>query len=667
MGDSMVARIAQFRRDRLSLAAVLAAMALAAAFLATMLATAGVARADEYSIDKVDIDATVRTDGSVVVSEVREFSFDGDFHGVYWKIPKGEYEGTSISSEVNKVGELGSGGEFQEFKRVQEGDADYGQDGTYLVTDEGAYVKVKIYSAHSDDTADFAITYTDQNLARRYEDTSELYWKFVSDGWDVESENVTCTVHLPVPDGETVTAGKTVRAWGHGPLDASLSFKGNDIIYTVPGVGSDEFAEARIVFPASWLSDAPTSNKKVLSTVLDEEQKWADEANERRAQARMVSYAALGIGVLVALLAGAVSLGRLSSYRKRHTPQFDDKYFRDVPTDDHPAVLGALLNDDEPTDDDMSAALVRLTDMGALKLEKVAIESRGVFGRKKSEDDYALTKVDNAGGVPASKSATAIDRSTLKFFDKVLSKCKGRENGVLYFSDFEKVAKDKPEAYNDAYENWKTDVKAQAEQRGFFVDRNSNGQGLVVGAVMLDILAAAALLFMTIAEVLPVGWGLGVVLLLAMSAALGFVVLRRMDNLSEEAVEVIAKLKALRRWLKDFTRLEEAVPQDVILWNRLLVMAVSLGVAEEVIEQLKVAAPQVLEDPVVAPVYGWYMYPHTALGSPASRLGSSVTSSHKVSSAAMAASSMSSGGGGGGGFSGGGGGGFGGGGGGGAF
>ena len=308
----------------------------------------------------------------------------------------------------------------------------------------------------------------------------------------------------------------------------------------------------------------------------------------------------------------------------------------------------------------MSAALVRLTDIGALKLEKVAVESRGVFGRKKSEDDYALTRAGNTRDVAASKSAIAIDRSTLKFFDKVLSKCKGRENGTLYFSDFEKVAKDKPEAYNDAYENWKTDVKAQAEQRGFFVDKNSNGEGLVVGAMALDILVAAALLFMTIAEVLPVGWGLGVVLLLAVSAVLGFVILRRMDNLSEEAVEVIAKLKALKRWLKDFTRLEEAVPQDVILWNRLLVMAVSLGVAEEVIEQLKVAAPQVLEDPVVAPVYGWYMYPHTALGSPASRLGSSVTSSHKVSSAAMAASSMSSGGGGGGGFSGGGGGGFGG-------
>jgi hypothetical protein len=215
------------------------------------------------------------------------------------------------------------------------------------------------------------------------------------------------------------------------------------------------------VFPAAWLANATASNKKVLNTVLDEEQKWADEANERRTQARVVSYVALGIGVLVALLAGAVSVSKLSSYKRRHTPQFDDKYFRDVPTDDHPAVLGALLNDGEPTDDDMSAALVRLTDIGALKLEKVAVESRGVFGRKKSEDDYALTRAESTRGAAASKSAIAIDRSTLKFFGKVLSKCKGRENDTLYFSDFEKVAKDKPEAYNDAYENWKTDVKAQ--------------------------------------------------------------------------------------------------------------------------------------------------------------------------------------------------------------
>lgn len=96
-------------------------------------------------------------------------------------------------------------------------------------------------------------------------------------------------------------------------------------------------------------------------------------------------------------------------------------------------------------------------------------------------------------------------------------------------------------------------------------------------------------------------------------------------------------------------------------------MAVVLGVADEVIEQLKVAAPQVLEDPYVRPVYGWYYYGGPRSSAPLHSFTDNVSTAHRVSTAALAASSSSSGSGGGGGFSGGGGGGFGGGGGGGAF
>ena len=126
-----------------------------------------------------------------------------------------------------------------------------------------------------------------------------------------------------------------------------------------------------------------------------------------------------------------------------------------------------------------------------------------------------------------------------------------------------------------------------------------------------------------------------------------------------------AQLKALRNWLKDFTRLNEAIPTDVVLWNRLLVMAVVLGVADEVIKQLETVLPEVLHDDYMSSTYGWYYVgPH---GSPYRSFQSNYGSAHDVSTAKIAASESSSGGGGGGGFSGGGGGGFGGGGGGGAF
>ena len=41
-----------------------------------------IALARDYSIDQVDIEATVGSDGSLSVKEVREFDFNGSFHGV---------------------------------------------------------------------------------------------------------------------------------------------------------------------------------------------------------------------------------------------------------------------------------------------------------------------------------------------------------------------------------------------------------------------------------------------------------------------------------------------------------------------------------------------------------------------------------------------------------
>ena len=626
-----------------------------------------VARADDYSIDEVDIDATVATDGSVTVEETREFDFSGSYHGVYWKIPEGEYDGAEVVCTIGEVGEIVYGSKVS-FQLTEEGDSNYGRNGTYSVEDEGDYLKVKIYSSHVDETADFYITYTDTNLARRYNDTSELYWKFVSDGWDVESQNVTCTVHLPVPSGESVSAGDNVRAWGHGPLDASVEFDGNDVVYTVPGVGTDEYAEARIVFPSSWLSDASVTDENRLDTILSEEEEWADEANARRGRAKALNTACIAVGILAAVgsLFGIISIFR--RYKAAHTPQFHDKYYRDVPTSDHPAVLGSLLNGGSPTERDFTASIMRLTDLGVVSLDLVKEKSEGMFGREKVKEDYRLTKVRELE--KGEDGASDIDRATLDFlFDRVAPLGKryvgGEGKRFLYASDISDVAKSHGEWYRDSYEDWESSVEGATISRGFFLDEHSNGRGIVYAMGVLDAVVAFVLVYLCIRGVVGLV-GLPVALVLVAVAVLSFLLGRRLDDYSAEAVEVRAKLLALERWLKDFTRLEEAVPTDVVLWDRLLVMAVVLGVSEEVIDQLRISAPEVLSDPRIAPVYGWY-YVDPTLGRATNVFASGISSAHAVSNASIASSSMSSGGGFGGGFSGGGGGGFGGGGGGGAF
>ena len=126
-----------------------------------------------------------------------------------------------------------------------------------------------------------------------------------------------------------------------------------------------------------------------------------------------------------------------------------------------------------------------------------------------------------------------------------------------------------------------------------------------------------------------------------------------------EGAEVAARCMALKHWLEDFTRLKEAVPGDLVLWNKLLVMGVALGVSKEVLRQLAEAVPADLRNSDDFydnyPCYWWY-YHHYGTESPLD----SFDDVYHETIRELASSSDSSSGGSGGGFSGGGGGGVGG-------
>lgn len=639
------------------------------------------AQAREYEISKVDIDATLGQDGVLTVQETRTFDFDGSFNGVYWDIPVGYNAGNgkTVAVDVVLAGQLVGGEEgVQEFAR-----SDSGADGTYQVGENEGVVSLKIFSAHADEQARFVIVYRAGGIATRWEDTGELYWKFVSDGWDVESQDVTCTLHLPVPAGQSVEAGQNVRAWGHGPLDASVGFgDGGDVVFSVPGVGTSEYAEMRVAFPAEWVGECEVTPGSALPTILAEEQQWADEANARRDAARSAIAVAIALGALLTVGTVALTIVVRRRYKTRTTPDFYDDYYRDVPTGDHPAVLGALFNGGSVEGKELTASLMRLTDAGVVRLERTTRRERRLLGEKEVED-YRLTKLAPVGDLPAragslERAAKKIDERTCELLFCDLTGGDDAVGDEFWFSQLERAAKADAAAYDRDWRRWSGEIEMRYGER--FVGRGAGapdgsaenprqGMGWLIALGVIDIFAAVILLIALLAvfEVwIPLGVGLPVVLVCAAAAAL--VAAGTMKDLNREGVETLAKLEALRRWLKDFTRLDEAVPDDVVLWNRLLVMAVALGVADEVVSQLRVALPQMMDDPYFTPCYGWFLYGHGPAGRPPTEaLERGLDSAHDVSAEALAASSSSSGGGGGGGFSGGGGGGFGGGGGGGAF
>lgn len=642
--NAPVAKTCRQRRLFARFASVCALVALA------LLLLPAAAHADGYSMTQTYISATVEADGSLTVVEGRQFDFDDDINGVFWEINTGtNQQGGTADVDVLSVEE-----EDTAFNKVDS--ANKGDSGVYTVEQAGDGVRIKVFSPHeSGDSAIYYVSYTMTGAVMNWADTAEFYWKFVGDGWSADSDDVEMEVRFAnAAAGTAAVKGDNFRAWGHGPLTGDVSLDEDEpmVTYTIPCVHQGEFAEARIAFPSDWVPQLAASGEERMSTILSEEKEWADEANARRAHARMIANA-LAVLSVVAAVAFTGTIVMLKLRKRKPKPFFQDEYFRDVPSADHPAVLSALMSWNEVPDQAYIATLMKLTDDRVIKLEQATVTKakKGLLGREKEEQTYRITVTDEAW--KAAKK-DGIDRDVLKVF---FAGVKPDKDGVRSrtFSELEEYASERTTSVGDKLEDYQNTVKGKLADSEYVA---SDGIVAMVFCLVLGILIAfvpvGSIFFTDGAQANITAAVISVpIVLVGIGVGLTF------RRFTPEGAEVAARCKALKHWLEDFTRLKEAIPSDLILWNKLLVMGVALGVSKEVLRQLAEAVPADLRNSDDFydnyPCYWWY-YHHYGNESPLD----SFNDVYHETIRELASSSDSSSGGSGGGFSGGGGGGVGG-------
>lgn len=649
---------------RVAAARVLVFAALLAISLLALVLTPGEASAKSYSMPKVDISSQVETDGSLHFTEQRTFTFDGSYSALWWtfeNLPSGS-ELKVNSVRMASADEDGNAtGEFTTLDSVPFvlSWRDSGGPGTDSYSVDSPKNTAYVFFDATDESVIIELDYTVTNGAQAYKDVGEVYWKYIGSQWAEPSENVTMTFSLPVPQGTEVNAGDNVRAWGHGPLDGSVKVNADGtIVYTVPHVNAGQYAEARIVFPVSWLTNlsaeaaALHKDETRLDTVLKEEQTWADQANRER----MASLAfIIGCGV-VCVAAIAWALWSYFRFGKEHEPDFKEEYWRDVPQAGvHPAVIGRLWRWDRESQDDFTATLMHLSHIGALRIDKGSYEESKLFGSK-TVDDYYLTLVPAV----ADTVSDPIDRGALDLlFEKVAA-----GNDSLWFGTIQKYGEDNPEDFVEAMKTWQGTVSAQTNRYDYFEAKGKRYQGYLIALAVVAV-AVGIGSWLLLQNFIPLIFTVPTAIALA-------VIANYMPRRSVEGNNLVAKCKALRNWLRDFSSLDERPPTDVKVWGEFMVYAYLFGIAEQVMKSLQTRVPEVFQDE--SAVYGvgyvpwwfWYSSSYGAHGgmmsSGASLFDASVANTMSTAQAAISGASgdFSSGGGFGGGFSGGGGGGFGG-------
>lgn len=648
---------ASFRPATASRCCFIGAVLVAACIaLTVVLATPALAFAGTYTLPRVNVSAQVMENGDLHVTEARTFAFEDTVNGVYWSIPfTSNQQGAPSAVEVLSVFELdGSVENEAEARRMSQpmtkvADASAGDQHVYTVESGDGGLRLKVFIPRSDgDEVTIWVSYMIEGAVMAWADTAELYWQFIGSEWEEDAEDVSLAVTFAGASGGTLArmgdGGSNFRAWGHGPLDGRVLLDGNDpanpsVLLEAPLVHAGQFAEVRVAFPADWVPGLAPSGGAHLETILSEEAAWADEANAQRERARVVATAGTAalVGLPAAMLAAVLYL-RKTKYTSPK-PVFDETYFRDLPSADHPAVLSALMHDGGVEDCAFVATLMKLSDDRVIKIEhEMRTRDRFLGFGEKQVEEYSLELVD------VDRAQDPIDVAAIELYFGA-----GAKNG-------EAVSFDALRENADAGEHmqaFKDQVLAELERRNL---TNLVPVGFKVAAVAGAIAVGIAGLFFMV-------WTDGVSLPFVMAgmamAVAAAIAAGTTKQHSPEAVELLNRCQALERWLEDFTNLDEAVPDDLILWNKMLVLAAAFGVSDEVLRRLADAVPEdarVDESGVYYyPSYWWY-YRHGSLGSPMSEMHDA----YQATVSELASSADSSGSGFGGGFSGGGGGGVGG-------
>ncbi|MEY2404534.1 MAG: hypothetical protein QOD38_2085, partial [Acidimicrobiaceae bacterium] len=440
------------------------------------------------------------------------------------------------------------------------------------------------------------------------------------------------TIHTPGRGG--------LRIFVHGALNGVSSLSGSEVHLSVDDNPEGTKVEVRLLEPSTDFAVVPTE-APLEQAILAQETLLADKANERRAELRdqldreQKAKTAGNIGGPVLAVLGLLAFTGIFLKWGKEPPAPEDigEYYREIP-DDPPAVCQALRSFGSVSNDAFSATLIDLAQRGWLTITEEHSET-AILHRDKT--DYRFTRTPKADGALTDYESKLLWR----LFPN---------GGTITQSELVADAQSTPKASAAWLDDFKASVHADFARRGY-VDRGHLVKWLlhlltivVVGGAGVLAVAAGAM------------WGWVAIVVAAVLVPLSILLRQR----TQAGARKLAEVDGLAHFLSDFSRLpDEAHTGDLILYERYLVYAVALGVAEQLVQGLRVRFPQFAD--ANSGFATWYVAGSVAGYSNMGRLDSIGTigsfASEFSSATAAAFSPPSSSSGGGGGFSGGGGGG----------
>ncbi|PIY91966.1 hypothetical protein COY71_00330, partial [Candidatus Micrarchaeota archaeon CG_4_10_14_0_8_um_filter_60_7] len=309
--------------------------------------------------------------------------------------------------------------------------------------------------------------------------------------------------------------------------------------------------EARVVFPRSALDSvagAAVMQGNGLQAILDEEANWAKESEYNPFW--------FFVSLLGPLLLAALFAALYWKYGREPKTGYQGVYERDVPKLS-PAVAAALVRlDSQPCD--LSATILDLVQRGYLKMRLLKEKKKTMLFFDRETEDYSFEFTSKTTGLATHESVLLREMRAAS------------SNGRLTLSGWKDYAS---RSRRNFFGEWKKQVLPELTLRKL-VNYEGRDKFLLYGGILL---ATSGLLVLADAlALLPLFVGV------AVYTICGFALHTALPRRTLEGALAFEKILAFKRFINDYSLLKEKKPQDIILWERYLVYATALGVADKV-------------------------------------------------------------------------------------
>ena len=566
--------------------------------------------AASFRIEKLDIEANLQKDGSMVVSEAVTYDID-EINGVYFDIDAkgfGELEYIQVFEDDSTGG----------FKEVDSSN--------YEVSVSDDLYRIKLYSKNHNNRRTFKFVYKLPEAITVYDDVAQFNRKMVGKEWQQGINYITAKVIIPVPVSYD---NSNILVFGHGPLTGEVDKEGNTVVYRLNNYYPGDFLEAHILMEPEIFSEYNKSkivHKDMKQKLLDMEAKLADEANAERDKAirqqeminKVFEKPGLIFGVLSSIWGALMYYIHVIFKRKNKVKNSVGKYLRELPDNSSPALVGGFMTN-SINDNEILATIVDLVRRKVLTLE--------------NSDKNSIIILTGSTENLSAQEKDIVDIYINDFGD-------GKSLDLKSFGFFQKV----PMSVARKFEKWRALIQSEMNRK------NLTYQGL--GCLGVIFFAFFPMIFTFAGLVIGMITGNKMFLLIVVMGIILFVSGAKARYPRKELAEAKDKWQAFKNFLSDYSQLEEAKITSVYLWEQYFVYAVALGVSEKVVKAYKKA----LDMGVINDVQGVNSLAYSPIFNPMfsrsfSNLNGMVSRTNSGASSAIASSRRSSSSGGGGGFS----------------